>query len=41
MLTKDFIPAVNGYAAEVAVNANEKKALIEGLATTAEESIVI
>ena len=40
MLTKDFIPAVNGYAAEVAVNANEKKALIEGLATTAEESIV-
>ena len=40
MLTKDFIPAVNGYAAEVAVNANEKKALIEGLATTAEESLV-
>ena len=40
MLTKDFIPAVNGYAAEVAVNVNEKKALIEGLATTAEESIV-
>lgn len=40
MLTKDFIPAVNGYAAEVAVNANEKKALIEGLSTTAEESIV-
>ena len=40
MLTKDFIPAVNGYAAEVAVNANEKKALIDGLATTAEESIV-
>ena len=40
MLTKDCIPAVNGYAAEVAVNANEKKALIEGLATTAEESIV-
>ena len=40
MLTKDFIPAVNGYAAEVAVNANEKKVLIEGLATTAEESIV-
>ena len=40
MLTKDFIPSVNGYAAEVAVNANEKKALIEGLATTAEESIV-
>ena len=40
MLTKDFIPAVNGYVAEVAVNANEKKALIEGLATTAEESIV-
>ena len=37
MLTKDFIPAVNGYAAEVAVNANEKKALIEGLSTTAEE----
>ena len=40
MLTKDFIPAVNGYAAEVAVNANEKKALIEGLSTTAEESLV-
>ena len=40
MLTKDFIPAVNGYAAEVAVNANEKKALIEGLATTAEEFLV-
>ena len=40
MLTKDFIPAVNGYAAEVAVNANEKKALIEGLSTIAEESLV-
>ena len=40
MLTKDFIPAVNGYAAEVAVNANEKKALIEGLATTSEEALV-
>ena len=40
MLTKDFIPAVNGYAAEVAVNANEKKALIEGMSTTAEESLV-
>ena len=40
MLTKDFIPAVNGYAAEVAVNANEKKALIEGLATTSEETLV-
>ena len=40
MLTKDFIPAVNGYAAEVAVNANEKKALIEGLSTVAEESLV-
>lgn len=40
MLTKDFIPAVNGYAAEVAVNANEKKALIEGLSTTVEESLV-
>ena len=40
MLTKDFIPAVNGYAAEVAVIANEQKALIECLATTAEESIV-
>ena len=40
MLTKDFIPAVNRYAAEVAVNANEKKALIEGLSTTAEESLV-
>ena len=40
MLTKDFIPAVNSYAAEVAVNANEKKALIPDLSTASEEALV-
>ncbi|MDO5590393.1 MAG: glutamine synthetase type III, partial [Lachnospiraceae bacterium] len=40
MLTKDLIPAVNSYAAEVAANANEKKALIPDLAVDEEETLV-
>lgn len=40
MLTKDFIPAVNTYAAATAKNAAEKKALVPGLSTAFEETLV-
>ena len=40
MLTKDFLPAVNSYAACTAKNAADKKALVPGLSTASEEALV-
>lgn len=40
MLTKDFIPAVNAYTAAAAQNAAAKKALVPGLSTVSEETLV-
>lgn len=40
MMIKDFVPAANAYAAEVACNALQKKELIPGLSTESEESLV-
>ena len=40
MLTKDFLPAVNAYAGEVALNASSKKAFMPSLSTETEEALV-
>ena len=40
MLIKDFLPAVNSYAASAAKQAADKKALIPGLSTDSEEALV-
>ena len=40
MLIKDFLPAVNGYAASTAKNIADKKALLPELSTTSEEALV-
>ena len=40
MLIKDFLPAVNSYAASAAKQAADKKARIPGLATDCEEALV-
>lgn len=40
MLTKDFIPAANAYAAAAARNAGAKRALVPGISTVSEETLV-
>ena len=40
MLIKDFLPAVNRYAAAAAKQVSDKKALLAELSTTSEEALV-
>lgn len=40
MLIKDFLPAVNRYAAAAAKQVSDKKALLAGLSTASEEALV-